>query len=309
MNTTRFWPILAWAALLLMAVSCRREAGGMTEGETLHTLAHNGAERSYILHTPPGLDSSVPAPLVFMLHGGGGNAENAVRMSEMDAVAEEHGFLVVYPNGSGRFEDNLFTWNAGSCCGFAQENNADDVGFIRAIAEDLQNSAAIDPKRIYAAGMSNGAMLSYRLACEASDLFAAVAPVAGTLNFSPCQPSQPVAVIHFHGAADEHVPFDGGRGAESASGADFVSVQDSLDFRIAFNGCDSQPQTNSFEDVQHQVWGGCADSSSVELYTIIGGKHAWPGSPRPGWAGGDAPTQSISASNLMWEFFAAHPKP
>lgn len=309
MNTTRFWLIFTWAALLLMAGACRREAAGTTEGETLHTLRHNGVERSYILYAPPGLDSSAPAPLVFILHGGGGNAENAIRMSEMNAVAEEHGFLVVYPNGSGRLEDSLFTWNAGTCCGFAQESNADDVGFIRAIVEELQNSAVIDPKRIYAAGMSNGAMMSYRLACEASDLFAAVAPVAGTLNFSPCEPSQAVAVIHFHGTADEHVPIAGGRGAKSVAGVNFASVQDSLDFWIAFNGCDSQPQTDSFEDIQHQVWGGCAGSSSIELYTIIGGTHAWPGSPRPGWVGGDAPTQSISASSLMWEFFAAHPKP
>ncbi|MBI2331319.1 MAG: dienelactone hydrolase family protein [Chloroflexi bacterium] len=275
----------------------------------MRTLNHDNIERSYILYTPANLDVSSSVPVVFVFHGGGGNAENAMRMSGMNEIADQQGFLVVYPNGTSRFEDKLFTWNGGDCCGFAQENQMDDVGFVRAIIGDLQTVTNIDPKRVYASGMSNGGIMSYRLACEAADIFAAITSVSGTLNVSPCNPTENISVMHFHGTDDQHIPYNGGVGSESLVDINFVSVQSTVDFWAAFNGCNSQPQTNSFEDVQHQVWDRCAGSSSVELYTIIGGKHAWPGSEGSGWAGGDEPTQSISASQLIWEFFEAHPKP
>ncbi|NOH02361.1 MAG: prolyl oligopeptidase family serine peptidase [Chloroflexi bacterium] len=294
--------------VVLAVVSCKRSASAPGK-DIPRLLDYDGRERGYILHTPKGFDEETPAPVVFVFHGGGGNAENAIRMSGMNEIADREGFLVVYPNGSGRLDDKVLTWNGGTCCGFAQENNIDDVGFTRAVLSDLQEIAQVDPKRIYAAGMSNGGTLSYRLACEAADIFAAIAPVAGTQNLTTCVPSEPVSLIHFHGTDDRHLPYEGGVGAESLTGAEYVSVKDSIDFWIGFNGCNSQPQTNSFEDVQHQVWKGCARGSSVELYAIVGGKHAWPGSSGPGWLGGDEPTQSISASELIWEFFAAHPKP
>ena len=126
-------------------------------------------------------------------------------MSGFNGVADQNGFVVVYPNGTGRWSgDILFTWNGGNCCGSAQEKNVDDVGFMRAIVTDLQTQFKIDPKRIYATDMSNGGILAQRLGCEAADLFAAIAPVAGTLNFTPCTPSRSVSVIEFHGTADQH---------------------------------------------------------------------------------------------------------
>lgn len=304
-----------WLAAILIAAfiatGCRQSASTTTQpgGESTRLLLYDGAERSYILYVPSGYDSSRPAPVIFAFHGGGGNAEIMIRTSGFNHIADEEGFLVVYPNGSGRREGKLLTWNGGTCCGFAQENNVDDVGFVRAILADLQFVATIDPKRMYATGMSNGGIMSYRLACEAADLFAAIAPVAGTLNFAPCAPTENVSVIHFHGTDDGHLPYDGGVGAESLVGVDFASVRDSLDFWVSFNGCDSQPQSDSLGEIQHEAWGGCAGSSSIELYTITGGKHAWPGSPGPGWVGGDEPSQAVSASQLIWDFFETHPKP
>ncbi|RJP49094.1 MAG: polyhydroxybutyrate depolymerase [Anaerolineaceae bacterium] len=244
-----------------------------------------------------------------VFHGGGGKAENAIRTSNFNEVADEEGFIVVYPNGTGPREVEVFTWNSGNCCGNAMLENADDVGFARAILKDVQAIAAIDPKRIYATGMSNGAMMSYRLACEAADVFAAIAPVAGTLNFEPCAPSEPVAVLHFHGTADQHVLYNGGVGPESIVGVDFASVADSVGFWVVFNGCVPQPATSQMDGVQHEVWAGCENGASVGLYTIFGGQHAWPGSDGPGWVGGDKPSQTVSATQLIWEFFAAHPKP
>jgi polyhydroxybutyrate depolymerase len=316
-NMTRTHRIVAViGVLLLAALACARPGASvpatpsdLPAGETTRRLTHDGRERSYILYVPASVDRSRPVPLVFVLHGGTGNAESAIRMSGFNAIADQNGFVVAYPNGTGRLsDDKLLTWNGGACCAYAQENNIDDVGFVRAIASDLQAQANIDPRRIYATGLSNGAILSQRLACEAADLFAAIAPVAGTLNFSPCNPAQTISVIEFHGTADQHIPYDGGQGPQSLVDVDFASVQDSVGFWTSSDGCSPQPQTDSFDDIRHEVWTGCADSTSVELYTIVGGGHAWPGGAA-GRADADQPTQTISASQLIWEFFAAHPKP
>lgn len=305
--------------LLLTALACARTKNipapvssapaTLPAGEVTHTLTHDDLERSYILYVPASVDWTRPVPLVFVFHGGTGNAENAIRMSGFNEVADQNGFLVVYPNGTGRLsEDKLLTWNGGTCCGYAQEKKIDDVGFVRAIVADLQSQTNIDPKRIYASGMSNGGILSQRLACEAADIFAAVAPVAGTLNFPQCNPSQPISVIEFHGTGDQHILYDGGAGPESLVNVDFASVKDSIGFWTSFDGCKSQSQSNSFEDIQHEVWSGCKANTSVELYSVIGGGHTWPGG-EAGRPQADQPTQTISASQLIWEFFAAHPKP
>ncbi len=311
--------LTALCALFLVGLACARTSNtsiststvqpNLPAGESTRTLTHDGLERSYILYVPKSVNWNQSVPLVIVFHGGTGNAESALRMSGFNEVADQNGFLVAYPNGTGRMSDeNILTWNGGDCCGFAQEKNVDDVGFVRAIVTDLQSLTRIDSKRIYAAGMSNGGILSQRLACEAADIFAAVAPVAGTLNFSPCTPSQPISVIEFHGTADQHIPYTGGFGPESLVGVDFASVQESVDFWVSANGCTSQPQSNSFEDIQHDAWTGCTASTSVELYTVNDGGHAWPGG-EAGRTEADPPTQTISASQLIWEFFATHPKP
>lgn len=280
----------------------------LSSGETKHTLTHDGRERSYLLYVPASVDWSKPVPLVLVFHGGTGNGKSARIMSGFDQVADQNGFIVVYPDGTGRISDDIIlTWNGGECCGYARQENVDDIGFVRAIVAELQSQVNIDSKRIYATGLSNGGILSHHLACEASDLFAAIAPVAGTLNFPECEPSEPVAVIEFHGTSDSHLPYEGGVGAESLAGVDFASVSYSIQFWIAANKCESAPQTESFADIQHETW-ICAGNVNVELYTIIGGGHAWPGG-RGGWPGADEPTRSISASQLIWEFFTAHPKP
>ena len=212
-----------FSILLLVTLACGRASASpptassnLPPGETTRTLTHAGRSRSYILYIPVSINWSQPVPLVFVFHGGMGNADSAIRMSGFNGTADQNGFVVVYPNGTGQLSNNkLLTWNGGGCCGYAQTKNVDDVGFVRAIVLDLQIQLKIDQKRIYAAGMSNGAILSHRLACEAADLFAAIAPVAGTLNFSPCSPSRPISVIEFHGTGDRHVPYDGGYGPDS----------------------------------------------------------------------------------------------
>lgn len=315
-NITILKRIIVLSLLLFTGLACARRGAlapatpsPLPAGQSSHTLTHDGRERSYLLYAPASLNWSQPAALVLVFHGGTGNAQSAGRMSDFNKVADQNGFIVVYPNGSGRLsDDKLLTWNGGDCCAYAQQENVDDVGFVRAIISELQQQARIDPKRIYATGLSNGGIMSHRLGCEAADLFAAIAPVAGTLNFKPCQPVRPVSVIEFHGTADQNLPYEGGVGPDSLVGVDFASVEDSVGFWVSANGCQPQPQTNSFDDIQRQVWTGCAGQTAVELYTIIGGGHAWPGG-KSGWPGSDQPTQTISASQLIWEFFTAHPQP
>jgi len=293
--------------LLLATLACRRNAP--TFNDLLRTLTVGGLERSYILHAPSSLDASKPVALVMSFHGGTGNAENQQRVSNFNSLADKEGFIVVYPNGTGRLGDKLLTWNGGTCCGYAMTNNVDDVAFVRAIVADVKTQYNIDAKRIYAAGFSNGGILSYRLACEAADLFAAIAPVSGTLNFKPCEPSESVSVIDFHGTADQNLPFDGGYGPNSIAGVLFASVEESLNFWLAADSCPATPISESFADVVHESYAPCASGTAVELYKIIGGGHAWPGNPSPAGPGGDLPTQTISATELIWAFFAAHPKP
>ncbi len=294
--------------LAVTALACARAASSSPETAP-NTLPHDGAERTYVVHVPPDYDGGHAVPLVLVFHGGGGNATSQVKTSGFNELADKKGFVVAYPNGSGRLEDKLLTWNGGTCCGYAVTNNTDDVGFVKALIAELASQYKIDPKRVYATGLSNGAIFSYRLACDAADLFAAIGTVAGTQNYVRCNPSQPVSVIHFHGTEDDHVLYDGGAGPDSLAGVPFASVKESIDFWVNRDQCPPTPQRETFSDVRREKYADCAQGTAVELYTILGGKHAWPGSGGPAWPGGDQPTGTISATRLIWDFFAAHPKP
>jgi polyhydroxybutyrate depolymerase len=247
--------------------------------------------------------------LVVALHGGGGNGANLQAHVGLDAIADREGFLVVYPDGSGRLDDILLTWNAGNCCGYALDQQVDDVAFIRAMVEHLSTTYAIDPHRVYATGISNGGMMSYRLACEASDLFAAVAPVAGALSVE-CEPPEPVSILAIHGTADQHVLFEGGAPLASADTHDRVdrSVHDTLTFWAARDGCSLEPDREQVGVVIHEVYPDCTAGMAVELLAIEGGGHVWPGassvSPER-----DEVSQALDSSEAIWAFFKAHPKP
>jgi len=167
----------------------------------------------------------------------------------------------------------------------------------------------IDPKRVYVTGMSNGGMMSYRAACELADKVAAIAPVAGALNVE-CKPSQTVSVIAFHGTEDQSVLYDGGVPKKQTDPHERTdkSVAYSVSFWVKQNGCNASPQKTEKGNIVTEKYSSCKNNTAVELYTIKGGGHAWPGG-----VGGtfiaDPPTKEISATDVMWEFFAKHPKP
>ena len=167
--------------------------------------------RTYLLHLPEGFSADSTYPLLVAMHGGFGSAQQMESSTQLSEKADEEGFIVVYPEGSEGFL-NIRTWNAGGCCGYSQDNDIDDVGFINALLDSLIADHPIDENRIYATGMSNGGMMAYRLACELSDRIAAIAPVAATMVYTDCAMENDIPVIHFHSYLDSNVPYDGGIG-------------------------------------------------------------------------------------------------
>lgn len=258
------------------------------------TLEHDGRTRELLVHLPPGYDASTATPLVFDFHGRLFTANLQAGLTHLRDVADSEGFIVVHPEGIGR------TWNGGVCCGEAASDDVDDVGFVSAMIDLLSSQLCIDQRRVYATGMSNGAFLSHRLACELSDRIAAIAPVAGVVGVAPCSPARSISVFHFHGTEDDVVQYDGVAG--------YLSVATSMAGWVERNGCD--PESTVYfqqDDVTCEAWSGCDAGVEVRLCTVDGGGHTWPGgTPLPGL--GDT-TQTIDASELMWTFFLDHPLP
>lgn len=285
------------------------QSGALSPGDYTQTLTFGGRERSYLLHLPQGMSSTQRYALVIVLHGGGGAAMSAAKMTGMSDKADKEGFIVVYPDGTGRLEDRLLTWNSGNCCGYALDNNVDDVGFIRAMIDRLLGAYPIDAKRVYATGISNGGMMSYRIACELSDRIAAIAPVAGALN-NDCKPAQPVSVIAFHGTADENVPYAGGVASKRVDPhpREDKSVAYAMNFWVERDGCLRASLRSEKGSIVRDEYVGCTSGTSVVLYAIKGGGHAWPGGDRLSILL-DAPTKELSSTDVMWEFFTQHPKP
>ncbi len=279
-------------------------------GDYEQSMIAGGRTRNYLLHIPPVYDGEQAMPLVIILHGGGGNAKSMIEITGMNEKSDEAGFIAVYPNGTGGISDEkILTWNCGFCCGYAANNNIDDVGFIRSLIDNLEGQLNIDTARIFVTGISNGGMMTYRLGCELADKIAAIAPVAGSMGDWAVVSENPVSVIIFHGTADQHVLYEGGVPLKSFDAGNRVDkpVSYAVDFWVNFNNCSTTPAKETSGNIIKDVYSGGRNGSEVVLYTIIGGKHAWPGG-RAAWLGGDVATREISATDLMWEFFAAHPK-
>ena len=282
-------------AILVIARSGFLLRRTMASTAQVATIEVGGRTREYILHMPANYNGK-PVPLVIVLHGAVQGAANAQSMSGMSALADKEKFIAVYPNGTGK----LPTWNAGNCCGYAQRENVDDIAFLRALIAKLEKDYAIDTKRIYVTGISNGAMMSYRAACEMADRVAAVAPVEGAQNV-PCKPTAPVSVIVFHGTADRLVPFDGGESAfQVGPHRTDTSVAETVAFWVKENGCAPAPKSELTTEVHIDTYSGCKDGTGVALYAIQGGHHMWPGASMSG--------VQLSATDVMWKFFAQHPK-
>lgn len=283
---------MALAALSGCAALSSALPQDFSRGTTLHTLSVGGFERSYRLYIPDGLAAG--APLVVMLHGGFGSGEQAQRSYGWDAVADGEKLVTAYPDGVGR------AWNAGDCCGRPARDAVDDIGFIGTMVADIAAGVSIDPARVYATGMSNGAMMTYALACR-TDLFAAIGPVAGT-QVEPCSVPRPTSVLAIHGTGDRAVRYDGERGVGVAE-VDGPPVAEVNAFWRNVNGC-AEPAVDVDGAVTTSV-ARCPGGRGVTLITVDGAGHQWPGS-RPIRAGADPPSDALDATTVLSAFFAAH---
>ena len=264
----------------------------MPVGTYKHFLDIDGLERSYWLQVPPDLDPAHAVPVVFLFHGYREPA-GEFNMSNFKEMAYISGFLLVTPNGSGPLDD--IAWDAGGCCGIAAEEGVDEEAFIRGIMADLEQYFILDSKRIYATGYSNGGMLSYRLACEMSEVFAAIAPVSATQFYEPCQPTQPVSILHVHGLADPIVPYEGGGELLPVT---FPPVEEGLQFWLDYNGCEGEPtQEQIWPSTTHTVYDACQLNTSVETYFLEYHNHD------------KLKTDTFRLAEVTWQFFLEHPKP
>jgi polyhydroxybutyrate depolymerase len=293
--------------LLLVAalISLQPEREQLGAGEHSRQLTVGDLKRSYYFHVPASYDPRKPMPVVLVLHGAVMNGPIMEWFCGMSKKADEAGFIAVYPNGTGP-GGTLLTWNAGVFPGGLNPRRADDVKFIRMVLDDLAGLVSVDPKRVYASGMSNGGMMAYRLAAEMPERIAAVAVVCGVLCTEDTEPKCPVPVLHFHGTKDSLIPFDG---TKSGSGPyRFPSVMENLQTWCKVNGCAEVPRERELPTKEDKLKVVCKDfctgkeKAPVILYMIEGGGHTWPGMHRHAAFLG-ATTDNISANDLIWDFF------
>jgi polyhydroxybutyrate depolymerase len=282
----------------------------LAPGDHLRSMTIGEQNRSYLVHIPPTYKPNRAAPVVLVFHSAVMNGPMMARFTGLSEKSDESGFVVVYPNGTGRSNFLLF-WDAGG----VRSQPSDDVGFVAKLLDDLATVVNVNPARVYATGMSNGAMMCYRLASELSDRIAAIAAVSGTMATETCHPKRPVPVMHFHGTADAIVLF-GGPDARTPKDLFFKSVADSIQTWASVNGCPDPPtvaqvpdQVDDGTSVAKTSYGPGKDGSEVILYVIEGGGHTWPGRasslPLPLPLLGKS-TLEISANDLIWEFFQRH---
>ena len=268
--------------------AARPEGGGSTAGQ----ITSGGLTRHYILHVPASYPSVRPVPLILNFHGLTSNSKEQESLTGMSAKADQENFLVVYPDGLNS------AWDDGPGA-----NGQRDQQFVRDLIASLESQYSIDPKRIYATGISNGGGMTNRLGCDMADVIAAIAPDSGAYNFwQDCNPSRPMPVLAFHGLDDHLVPYTGGTPPSMEP-----PIEEWAAAWARRDGCAADPAiTTPVETVTVRTWSGCQSSAEVILYTLANHGHSWPGSPTMPQA---ITSQAVNATDVMWDFFMAHPMP
>ena len=284
-------------------------------------LIHDNLKRTFIIHGPSVKKTQGKLPLIIALHGRGGNSESMILVTRggFNKLADTDKFIAVYPDG---IEEN---WNDGrmdeEADDRAHRENIDDVGFISDLIDLMIKNYNVDPKKVYLTGISNGAIMSYRLACELSDKIAAIAPVDGSIPdmiINGCNPAKPVSVLAINNVNDPLVPYEGGEiwgHFHSVNLGKVLSAGESVSFWIKRNQChpreidvqepDLDPKDGTI--VKHSEYFNDSDGSEVILYSVFGGGHTWPGGMQylPEWVIGKT-SRDIDANEIIWAFFKRH---
>lgn len=273
-----------FAALVAVLLCCGVYGTGQASADSPGVLSFGGLDRTYQLHLPAGVDP--PAGLVINLHGAGATGATQASVTNYNAVADQHGFAVVYPDGID------FSWADGRGASTPDRQGVDDVGFLVALADRLTQDYGIKPGNVFATGLSAGAFMATRLACQRADVVSAIAPVAGSLGSAvPCAPSRSVSVFATHGAADPVVPYDGGGMVGRGGPSDIVAPPAMAGRWRDLSGCPAAPvEDEPSPGVHRATAAGCDDGTEVVFVRVDGGGHEWFG----------------GASDVSAQFFATH---
>ncbi len=315
--------LLTAAAVAVGTAPFSAARSGLTTSE-VRSISFGGRERMFRIHVPSLSGRATPVPLVLILHGGGGTGDGMERLTlgGFNRLADREGFVAVYPDGVERH------WNdgRGNQQYRAQRDNIDDVGFIAALIAGLSETLPIDRRRVYATGISNGGLMSLRLARELADRIAVIAPVAASMSEQITQmraPARPISVLLIAGTADPLVPYQGGeigfigfRGGQKIGKV--VSVAETITYWSTFNRCPPAPAITMEPDrnpqdgtrVRREAHGPCREGTEVMLYAIEGGGHTWPGGQQylPERIVGRT-SKDIDANEVIWSFFKRHALP
>jgi polyhydroxybutyrate depolymerase len=252
------------------------------------TITVGGLTRKANVHVPASYDPTKPVPLVVNVHGRTHNASGQATLSHAIAKSDSAGFVVIHPEAWG----TPTSWNAGTCCDPATSNNIDDIGFMTKLLDEAKSRLCLDDDRVYMMGLSNGAYMSQRSACQLADRIAAIGPVAGNLLFQGCAPSRPVPVWMVHGTGDPIISYSW--------------VGPTVDFWVAKNKCTTMATTFQQGDTTCVTHGDCTNGADVVFCTVTDGGHQWPGGDELPFMG--KKTDAIIATDAIWEFFVAHPR-
>ncbi len=297
---TRRWFAALSVGLVVFIPASRATLAVRRRIEPVMTLRIGGLDRTYRLSTPPGRAPRSGFPLVIQLHGGGGSGATIDTLTGMNDQGRRSGFAVASPDGIGT------NWNDGRVNSKSGVDAVDDIAFMDALIDASVRRAGVDPTRVYLVGISNGAFMANRYACERADRVAGIGLVAGTMApsvASTCVPSKPLRVIDFHGTADPLVPIGGG--TVSGGRGEAISVDNMLSIWTQVNRCRDEPAVaNRPPDVSTKTWTDC--TAAVAAYRIEGAGHTWPGGSQyaPVRLIGTTST-TINASEEMWRFFSA----
>jgi len=273
--------------------------------------------RTFVVHVPPGFDGKAKVPAVIMLHGAGGSGEGAIPQTGWGAKSDREGFIAVFPDGMpprpalpARFLLNPRLWNDGSGRGAIAVKEVDDLGFISAMIDFLEAHYAADPARIYCTGFSNGASMTFSVGLNLSNRIAAIAPVSGHLFYTGKQLAYPVPLLFIIGTKDPLNPIDGGNVKLPWGNTQYhPPIEDSLKEWELMLGCGPEVQTARGNGVMEITYDHCAKGGEVEYYRVRGLGHVWPGGKNQlpeRWVG--KPSDNLNATDVIWEFFKAHPR-
>jgi polyhydroxybutyrate depolymerase len=306
--------VIRFGFCVLATLTLGQSAGA--QGTVRREMELHGQQRTYLLHVPGNLPTDRPVPLVFVFHGGGGDGAGIERMTRFSDLADREGFIVVYPDGLWK------NWNDGRAPNVsrAHRENVDDIGFVSALIDAVSMDYRIDPKRIFATGISNGGIFSHYLGANLSSRIAAIAPVSGGIAepFSDrFKPENPVSVFIIQGTDDPLVPFHGGGIVRGRRGR-IIDTDEAVRLWTQRDGCKPEPRAGTLPDadrrdrctVKWYSWSRGRENTEVKLFVIQGGGHTWPGGAQylPALIVGRV-CRDFNATEAIWEFFKNHPRP